>query len=236
MMNDYICLDLETSGLNPKIDKIIEIGAVKVIHGEVAEEYCTLVNPYIQLGEKTKSLTGITDKELKNAPGIEEVMSSLLEFLGDFPLLGHRILFDYSFIKRVAVNQSMTFEKQGIDTLLIARKYLNNLKSRNLGFLCHYFGIPIREHRALEDARATHELYQKMCHLFFTAGMDKQTEFRKSDLVYKVKKESPITKQQKERLYELICKHKLVVDYQVEYLTKNEASRYTDKILSKYGR
>ena len=234
MINNYVSLDLETSGLNPKIDKIIEIGAVKVLDGEIAGTYATLVNPGIKLGEKITKITGITDSDLESAPVISEVIFRLSEFIGDFPLLGHSVLFDYSFVKKAAVNQKMTFEKQGIDTLRIARKYLPDLESRNLGFLCHHYEIPIKEHRALEDAKATHYLYQKMCRQFLNEAMEKAAEFQLHDLIYRVKKESPITKHQKERLYELIHKHKLVVDYQVEYLTKNEASRYTDKILSEY--
>lgn len=236
MINNYVSLDLETSGLNPKIDKIIEIGAVKVVEGEVAGTYVTFVNPGIKLEEKTTKITGITDKDLESAPTIEKVIFELSEFIGDFPLLGHSVLFDYSFVKKAAVNQKMTFEKKGIDTLRIARKFLPNLESRNLGFLCRYYKIPMKEHRALEDAKATHCLYQKMCGQFFNGTMEKAVEFQPHDLIYRVKKESPITKHQKEWLYELIHKHKLVVDYQVEYLTRNEASRYTDRILSEYGR
>lgn len=236
MINKYVSLDLETSGLNPKTDKIIEIGAVKVVDGEISGTYSTFVNPGIKLREETTMITGITDSDLESSPVISEVIFSLFEFIEDLPLLGHSVLFDYSFVKKAAVNQKMTFEKQGIDTLRIARKYLADLDSRNLGFLCHYYGIPVKEHRALEDAKATHYLYQKMCRLYLKEAMEKAAEFQLHDLIYRVKKESPITKHQIERLYELIHKHKLVVDYQVEYLTKNEASRYTDRILSEYGR
>ncbi len=236
MINNYVSLDLETSGLNPKIDKIIEIGAVKVINGEIEGTYATFVNPGIKLSTNTTKITGITDNDLEYAPMIEKVIFRLSEFIGDLPLLGHSVLFDYSFLKKAAVNQKMRFEKQGVDTLRIARKYLPELESRNLGFLCHYYGIPIKEHRALEDAKATHFLYQKMCKLFLSKEMEKLAAFQLYDLIYRVKKESPITEHQKERLYELIHKHKLVVDYQVEYLTRNEASRYTDRILSEYGR
>ena len=236
MINSYVSLDLETSGLNPKKDKIIEIGAVKVIDGVIAGTYCTFVNPGIKLGEKTTDITGITDRDLEAAPMIHDVIFRLFEFIGDFPLLGHSVLFDYSFLKKAAVNQKQVFQKRGIDTLRIARKYLPELESRNLGFLCRYYGISLKEHRALEDAKATHYLYQKMYRQFSGEVTETTTEFQLHDLNYQVKKENPITQHQKERLYELIHKHKLVVDYQVEYLTRNEASRYTDKILSEYGR
>lgn len=247
MTDSYVSLDLETTGLNPKMDKIIEIGAVKVLHGEVVDTFASFVNPARLLNDKVKKLTGIMDANLVDAPLIEEILPTLLDFVGELPLLGHSILFDYSFIKKAAVNQKKSFEKQGIDTLRIARKYLPDLESRNLGFLCKHFGILHTEHRALGDAEATHALYLELCKLFMSTN-ERESSIRNKranemagvfaprQLLYQVKKESPITKHQKERLYELICKHKVIIDYDVEHLTKNEASRQTDIILSKYGR
>lgn len=232
MINSYVSIDLETTGLNPKKDKIIEIGAVKVKEGKIQEEFCTFINPGIKLPERITELTGIREKDIENAPFIDKKIEALLSFTENLPLLGHSVLFDFSFVKKAAVNQKKSFEKKGIDTLLISRKYLSELESRNLGFLCQYFKIPHQEHRALEDAKATHFLYQELCRKFY----EENAVFALKDLIYQIKKESPITKHQKERLYELIEKHKLIVDYQVEHLTRNEASRYTDKILSEYGR
>lgn len=114
---DYVSVDLETTGLNPKIDKIIEIGMVIVRNGQVEQGYFTLVNPYQQLRPETVELTGILDEMLTDAPGISRVIGKCLELCGDLPLLGHKILFDYSFLKKAAVNEGMEFEKQGIDTL-----------------------------------------------------------------------------------------------------------------------
>ena len=80
-------------------------------------------------------LTGIEDTDLEGAPYIEEVLPRLLEFLQDFPLLGHSILFDYSFLKKAAVDLKLSFEKQAVDTLKIARKYLSDLEHRSLDYL-----------------------------------------------------------------------------------------------------
>ncbi|MDD2972707.1 MAG: 3'-5' exonuclease [Lachnospiraceae bacterium] len=250
-VRSYVSLDLETTGLYPKQDRIIEIGAVKVVEHEVVDTYVTFVNPGRNLTEKVRELTGITGEDLAAAPFIEDCIQDLLEFTGELPLLGHSVLFDYSFVKRAAVNVGKTFDKEGIDTLQIARKYLPELESRNLGYLCRYFGIAHEEHRALGDALATHELYQILWGRFRQndtvpenevpqeqreISMPEDKIFLPHPLHYQVKKEGPITKHQKERLYELIERHKLTVDYQVEHLTKNEASRYTDKILATYGR
>ena len=231
MTDTYVSVDLETTGLNPKQDKIIEIGAVKVIAGEIVGTFESFVNPHRKLSEKIIELTHITDAQLTDAPEIEEVLKQFLDFAGEEVLLGHRILFDYSFLKKAAVNSKLTFERQGIDTLKIARKYLPDLESRRLPFLCNHYGITYEAHRALEDAKASHLLYRRLVEDFY-----QEEDFKPYPLQYHVKKEAPASKHQKERLCQLIERHKLIIDYDVDSLTKNEVSRYTDKILAKYGR
>lgn len=233
MINSYVCIDLETTGLNPKTDRIIEIGAVKVVEGRIADTFSTYVNPGRKLEERIVELTGIAQEQVDDAPEIIQVLPGLVAFLEDYPLLGHRILFDYSFLKKAAVNQKISFEKQGIDTLRIARCFLPELEKRSLEFLCKHYEIPHHAHRALADAEATSVLYQKLAEQFYEKD---SKPFEPVTLNYNAKKETPITKPQKERLYRLIAQHNLTVDYDVEKLTRSEASRYTDKIYEKYGR
>lgn len=234
--SSYVALDLETSGLNPKTDKIIEIGAVKILKGKEVDRYVTFVNPQMGLSEAVRDLTGITDQQLKGGRETEEAVGELIGFIGGLPLLGHRILFDYSFVKKAAVNMDMGFEAEGLDTLKIARKYLPELESRKLSCLCEYYGIPHTAHRALGDAAATHLLYEIFCREF-SEGEGCETElFMPSRLRFQVKKESPAGKRQKDKLYELMNRHKLVTDVNIDKLTRNEVSRYTDRILAKYGR
>ena len=97
MIQDYVCVDLETTGLDPKTDKIIEIGAVRIKNGEIADRFQSFVNPGRLLSEKVKELTGISDEDLYDAPSIEEVLPKFLKFAKEDCLLGHSILFDYSF-------------------------------------------------------------------------------------------------------------------------------------------
>ena len=238
MTDSYVCVDLETTGLNPKTDKIIEIGIVKVENNRVVKEWETLVNPYRKLEECIIELTGIRDEQLASAPGIEEALPILLETAGDFVLLGHSVLFDYSFIKKAAVNQRMSFERNGIDTLKIARKYLADLESRSLPCLCRHYGISHTAHRALHDAKATVELYRKLVEEFYdkeeTEG-DKSL-FRPRKLRYRTKRDTPITIPQKEQLYKLVDRHKLIIDYDIAKLTRSEASRRIDQLLAEYGR
>lgn len=236
MTDTYVAVDLETTGLNPKKDKIIEIGMAKVIRGEIVDTMEVLVNPGRMLEKVVMNLTGITNENLQKAPYLENELSKVLDFLEDMPLLGHHLIFDYSFLKKAVINNGGQFEKQGIDTLTIARKILPELESRRLGFLCEYFQISHKAHRALEDAVATHYLYRKLSELFDNRPDCYKEEYQNllepKPLSYQVKKEVPITKGQKERLYRLIETYHLKPSVDIERMTKNEASRYTDEILT----
>ena len=232
--NSYIAIDVETTGLDPKRDKIIEIGACKIIDGKKQEQYTTLVNPRRQLEERIVELTGIVDEMLCDAPGIEDVIAPLTEFCENLPLLGHHIIFDYSFLKRAVVNHGLFFEKEGIDTLTLCRRFMPEEEKKNLASACRYFQIkPSGFHRALADAYSAHELYQQMLARY---EADQPEVFQSKPLIYKVKKEQPATKRQKEHLQDLIKYHKIHVAVQIDYLSRNEASRLTDQIILKYGR
>lgn len=232
--DSYIAVDLETTGLNPKLDKIIEIGAVKVIAGQVTEQYHTLICPRQTLKERVVELTGIQDDMLIDAPGIEACIGSLVAFCGQLPLLGHHIIFDYSFLKRAAVNQGLEFEKKGIDTLTLCRKFMPQDHRKNLEEACAYYDIKRQnQHRAMADALDTHLLYQA---LVIRHGAEQSETFAEKELIYKVKREQPASKKQKEHLRYLLKYHKIDLPVQIEYLSRNEASRITDKIISQYGR
>lgn len=248
MYDTYVSIDLETTGLNPKRDRIIEIGAIRVEQGQIVEEFSTFVDPGRKLEERITELTGIRDEDLADAPQLDEVFPQLLEFMGELPLLGHSILFDYSFLKKAAVDRKITFERSAVDTLQVARKYLPELPHRNLGYLCQYYEIPHHAHRALEDAKATDRLFRKLAELFYQeeTGGQASTEavgksaknnlFEPQPLHFQVKRDTPATKPQKERLYRLAEQHKITLEVDVEKLTRSEASRLADKILAKYGR
>lgn len=229
---DFISLDLETTGLSPKLDKIIEIGAVKYVDNEPVERFSSFVNPGRKLEERVVSLTGITDCDVEKAPKASEVVPKLLEFCGDLPLVGHRILFDYSFVKQEAANLKLSFEKKGVDTLKIARACHPELESKRLGDMCKHYGIELKAHRACNDAMATAELFFKLKDGF----EGKYPEmFEPKELIYKVKKEGPASKAQLERLAKLIERTGENCPYDLKMLSKNEASRYYDKLRAKYG-
>jgi len=233
-MNTYIAIDLETTGLSPKLDKILEVGAVRVEEGTIAERLQMFVDPGRHIPERITALTGITEEMLISAVTQEEAIRRVAEFCEDQPLLGHNVLFDYSFLKQSAVNHRLVFDHKGIDTLKIARKFLADIESRKLESLCGYYHIDVENHhRAVDDALAAKMLFDCLKEQF---GAGNEKYFQPGELIYQAKREGPITPAQKRYLNDLIKYHKIEIDYAVEKLTKNEASRRIDKILSTYGK
>ena len=233
-MNSYIALDLETTGLEAKQEKITEIAAIKIIDGAVAGQFVTLVNPMRRLGMHITRLTGITDEMLKDAPPIEDVIGDAVEFFGDLPLSGHNIMFDYSFLKHAAVNSRLEFEKEGLDTLMLCRAFMPGDMKRNLSCACSYYHISqSAAHRAQADAEAAHRLYQELLKLH---SQDRPELFTSKPLIYKAKREQPATKRQKEYLQDLVKCHRIDITVQIDDISRSEASRMIDTIISQYGR
>lgn len=240
---DYVVFDIETTGLYPSQDKIIELGAARIRSGELMNTFSAFVNPGKPLPPKIVELTGITDADVKKAPFIEEIFDAFADFVGDSVLLGHNILFDYSFVKTAAQRQKKTFNKEGMDTLRIARRFLTALESRSLGVLCAYYKIDLDAHRALNDAIATHQVYQCMVEQFYQID---QEPFVPRQLAYHVQKDSPITPRQYSYIQMLARRLRLPVANEenvlwlepiknfgteriaVDALSKSEASRLID--------
>ena len=232
--NFYIAIDLETTGLNPKTERIIEIGAARVEDGIVVQTYSTFVNPERELDARIRELTGICDDDLKDAPVLDTVLPELLAFCGELPLLGHHVIFDFSFLKRAAVNRKYTFEHAGLDTLKICRHFMPEEEKKNLAAACRYFAVdPGESHRALSDALAAHHLYQELKNRYF---LEVPEVFAPQPLIYKVKREQPASKKQKEVLRELLKYHRIETNIRIEDMTRSEASRMIDKIILQYGR
>lgn len=230
MIASYVCVDVETTGLNPKSEKIIEIGAVKVLDGQVAGTFQSFLNPGRPLESRIVALTGISDAMLVGAPQGAEVMPKFGEFCGDLPLLGHNLIFDYSFLKRGMLNEKLTFDKMGIDTLKIARKYLPELESRSLGFLCQYFQISHTAHRALGDAQATAQLYEMLRERFYAQAVaEDSTVFVPKLLMHNAKREQPITIAQKEQIARYCARLNLTLEQDLNVMTRAEASRFIEK-------
>lgn len=237
MLKNYLIVDIETTGLDPQKNKIIEIGAIKVKAGQEPECFSQIINPQVPIPEYITELVGITDGMVQDAPELSEVMKAFLEFAEDLPLLGHNLKFDYSFLKTAAVQCGYSFERNGLDTLAIARKYLKELESRKLDALCKHFGIQDdNHHRAWNDVQVTKELYEILCDRFEGKEGSDAKDFEPSQMQFAVKKESPITPRQESFLRSLLMQHGIQPDYDIAALSKSEASKKIDGIINQFGR
>lgn len=233
LMTSYICFDLETTGLSPEKDEIIEIGAVKVIEGKVVDRFMRFVKPDTPISDMVTGITGITNEMVADAGPTDRIIFDFLQFCEDYPVLGHNLMFDYRFMCRYAGKYYMDFEKKGLDTLKIARKVLPELSSRSLESLCEHYGIiNASAHRAYYDALATAKIYQTLKHYY---SENHEALFVPESLKIKQKKVQPATNRQKEYLNELIKYHKISINSDLETLTRSEASRLIDRIILNHG-
>ena len=230
---NMIVFDIETTGIDPINNKIIEIGALKIKDGEISDVFHELIDPEIDIPYFITNITGITNKMVENKSKIKEVLERFIDFCDSEYIMGHNILFDYKFIKINASKYNMKFEKQGYDTLPMARKLLKHLPSKKLTALCeHYNIIHERAHRADDDAKVTYELFLKLKEEFYTENVE---VFVSKQMVYKIPKKSNITLKQEKYLKDLISIHSVDIDKDISSLTKSEASRLIDNIIRKYG-
>lgn len=159
----FVVFDLETTGLNPVENRIIEIGAIKIVDGEFTETFSALIDPQINLPEKIIELTGLCDADLKGKPLIEEVLPDFYKFVQDSILVAHNLTFDYNFISAKGKPMGIYFDNERYDTLAIARKSLPGRRSYSLGNIIKEFDISLENaHRAVEDAEATAKLFLKI--------------------------------------------------------------------------
>ena len=230
MLRSYVAFDLETTGLSPDKNEIIEIGALKVRDGKVKERFMEFICPCEEISPKIQELTGITNEMVASARCRDDVVRDFVRFCEDDVLIGHNVIFDYSFMKVAASSLGLPFEKLGIDTLKIARKVHKDFESKSLGSLCEYYGIENKAaHRAYHDALATAKLYHTLAHYF--EEKDPKV-FKPVALMYKQKKESPATPRQLEYLKKLMLNNNLKIAYDAGTITKSQASRMIDDIIS----
>lgn len=160
-----VVLDFETSGLSPRRgDRAIEIGAVRVERGRIADRFESLINPGIRVSPFIQELTGISNAMLAKAPGGEEVMAGLLAFIGDAPLVAHNAPFDGRFLDAELARIGRTRANELICTLRVARRIYPHLASHKLETLVRYKNLPTSGvfHRALADAEMTANLWLEM--------------------------------------------------------------------------
>ncbi len=159
MTRIYISLDLETTGLDPEHDRIIEVGAVRFRGDRILDEFQTLVNPNYHIPYQVQHLTGISNDDVADAPQFRHIRGALQRFVGNAPIIGHNIQFDLAFLNK----QGLFTENPSIDTFEIASILLPHADRYSLKALAHLLGIAEpATHRALDDARVAHRLFESL--------------------------------------------------------------------------
>ncbi|MFP4371989.1 MAG: PolC-type DNA polymerase III [Halanaerobium sp.] len=169
---EFIVFDLETTGLNPSQHEIIEIGAVKFKGGEIVGQFKSFINPDVKIPAKITEITGINDRMVKDAPGLEEVIRDFIEFAGEGVLVAHNADFDYGFIRTALENLEIDKDDYTVlDTLGLARALVKDSKNHKLNTLTEYFGVELENHhRALDDAAATAEVLSNLLEIIKKDG------------------------------------------------------------------
>lgn len=160
----FVVFDLETTGLNSSpvtgnMDKIIEIGAYKIVDGEITEVFSTFINPERQLSEEIINLTGITEEMVADAPTYEQVMPDFFKFCYGSVLVGHNVVgFDYKFVDHYWSALGYEMERRLIDTIPLSQEllFLSNYK---LNTVAERFNVTFNHHRATDDALATAKIF-----------------------------------------------------------------------------
>ena len=167
--DEFVAFDLETTGLSPKTDKIIEIGAVVMKNGREVSRYQTFVDPHQKLLKETTDLTGITDEMLKGAPSIKQVLPEFLEFVGDRVLVAHNADFDTAFIRQACRKLGYEYNFTSADTLVLSQNLMTKLSRHKLNIVAAALSLPeFNHHRAADDAVT--------CGLIFSKFMDMMRE------------------------------------------------------------
>ena len=164
LVDDYVLVDIETTGLSPQKDDIIEIGAIKVKNNVVVESYSTLLKIDRKVPSYITNLTGITtDMIEKEGREISEVLKEFVDFAGNNILVGHNVNFDINFIyDKCEKYLEQPLSNDFIDTMKIAKRLIDT-PNYKLGTLAEYFQVNYNgAHRGLKDVEITYEVYNKL--------------------------------------------------------------------------
>lgn len=166
--DDFVIVDLETTGLSPKNGEIIEIGAIKVKNNEVVDTMDIFVRPSRPLSYFTTQLTGITNEMVDEGVSIKEALNIFNEFSDGMKLMAHNAKFDMGFLDtymRKTLGKSM--DENALDTLNLSRKIVKDIPNYKLGTLANYFNIDYSgAHRSLRDCEITLEVYENIRRLY----------------------------------------------------------------------
>ena len=172
--SSFVVFDIETTGLSSEINHITEIGAVKVENGEITGRWSSFVNPGEPIPPKIVELTGITDEMVADAPKIEDILGSFLDFCKGSVLVAHNAKFDTAFIEKAAAECGLLYDFSVLDTLCLARCIYPELANHRLNTLSKHLGVLLENHhRAVDDAKATADIFIKMLDELNSRGQTK---------------------------------------------------------------
>ena len=158
----YVVFDIETTGFSAENDRIIEIGAVRVEHGEITDKFSTFINPQIPIPFEIEKLTGINDDMVIGEPLVEEVLPRFLQFCEGAVMVAHNAGFDMSFIRRNSERLGLPCSFTVVDTVALARVLLPNLSRYKLDTVAKALDVSLENHhRAVDDAGCTAEIFVK---------------------------------------------------------------------------
>ncbi len=172
LQEDFVVFDIETTGFSPVHNRIIEIGAVKVSGGEIADRFSAFVNPGVPIPYEIEKLTGINDEMVVNAPGIEEILPAFLEFARGCVMVAHNAGFDMSFImencRRMELPDTFTY----VDTVGISRVLFPHQSKHTLDAVAKTLNIALENHhRAVDDAECTARIFVKFIQMMRERGV-----------------------------------------------------------------
>jgi DNA polymerase III epsilon subunit family exonuclease len=163
VVKDYVVFDTETTGLEPRVDKIIEISAIKFIDNKEVDRFSMLVNPNKKIGQFITELTGIRQEDLDTQPTIEDVIPKFFEFIEDYTLIAHNAEYDIEMLASECYRSNIKLcDNKVIDTLELAKKIIprNSIDNYKLKTLKEYLGLDNISHRALADCEVCSEVYK----------------------------------------------------------------------------
>ena len=178
--DSYVVFDIETTGLNRQICKIIEIGAVKIVGGEIVDRFSEFVNPEEPIPYKITELTSITDEMVMDAPNIDVILPKFLEFIGESSVVAHNAQFDTSFIKKFADERGLSTDYSILDTMTLGYVLCPELGKYTLDRICKHLGIKLEHHhRAVDDAEATAHIFLRFLSMLKERGITDLDELNK---------------------------------------------------------
>ena len=163
-VDDYVLVDIETTGLSPQTDEIIEIGAIKVKENKIVDQYDSLIRIDYPLNPFITNLTGITNEMLQKGKDSIQVLEEFMEFTGKDIIMGHNVNFDINFIyDKCEIYLDSYLKNDFVATMRIAKKVIPNCKNYKLGTLAQMFDVDYKNaHRGLKDVEITYEVYNKL--------------------------------------------------------------------------